>query len=325
MDKLPALGTQIFEVLIPTFQVFVPTLQQNKTSILSIPRVEHTYGSHPRQKLDLYPPSSSPSSSPILIFFYGGGLTRGDKIMTLPFLTDPLVYHNLGSFFAKLGYTTIIPDYRRVNTTETGEDAVYPSGGEDVALVFKWLEDYLVSEGSEKRDVFLMGNSAGGVHISTFLLDERWEGQREKLVGEEVSGRLRGAILLSIPAHFDQALNDRLDILKAYYGSDEGCKKLSPLGLLKSAVEKGSKKDKTIPDVLAITAELDPVDEIIEPNEDFVGLWKKSWGSGLDYQVIPKHNHISPPWALETGDKEAEQWGVDVVKWMDGKRGKNST
>lgn len=188
--------------------------------------------------------------------------------------------------------------------------------------MLKWLGDYLTKEGSKKRDVFLMGNSAGGVHISTFLLDERWGVQREKLVGEDSLGRLRGAILLSIPAHFGAALENRLDTLKTYYGSMDNSKKFCPFGLLESAVDgKGSPRDKHIPDLLVIIAELDPVDEIIKPNEEFVGLWKKNWENGLDYQVIAKHNHISPPYCLGTGLKEAEKWGVDVVEWMDGKRG----
>jgi len=240
--------------------------------------------------------------------------------MSLPFFQEPLVYHNIGSFFAQKGYTTIIADYRRVNTSTTGEDAVFPSGGDDVDLVLKWLEDYLSKQGSEKRDVFLAGNSAGGVHICTFLLDERWKTHRSKLVGNDSLGRLRGVVLLAVPYHFDDQLEIRAEATDAYYGADT--KKLCPLGLLKSAVDgSGSPREIYIPDVLALTAELDPMDEIIQPNEEFVGLWKKSWKDGLEYQVIAKHNHISPTWALGTGNEEAEKWGTDVVKWMDGKRG----
>lgn len=319
MDKLPAMGTEIFAVLGPTMKAFTPGLLKNKSSILSIPRVEYAYGNHPRQKLDVY--SASSSTAPILIFLYGGGLIRGDKILPPPIMPEPLVYHNLGSFFAQRGYTTIIADYRRVNTPTSGEDAVYPSGGEDLSLVLRWLEKHLADNESEKRDVFMMGNSAGGLHIATYLLEPRWKEERLKVIGENGLGRLRGAILLSIPAHLDDAQESRHEMMKAYWGSLENCTKLVPFGLLKAAVDgKESPRELGIPDVLTITSELDPVDEIIKPSEEFVELWKKNWETGLEYRVIEKHNHISPPLALGTGDEEGQKWGVDVVRWMNGKR-----
>jgi len=321
MEKLPSMGTEIMKVLMPTIHAFVPELQKNKSTILSIPRVEYIYGSHPRQKLDMYTAVSSPSTSPILIFLYGGGLVQGDKIVPPQLVPDSLVYHNLGSFFAQRGYTTIIPDYRRANTSTTGEDAVYPSGGEDLALALRWLEKHLAETGSEQRDVFIMGNSAGAVHIATYLLDGRWKEDRLAAIGGSALGRLKGAILLSIPADFEAAREDRLPALTGYYGSAEGLKNLCPTGLLKSASDgTENQKELGIPDVLAITADLDPIDEIIQPSEGFVGLWKKNWKSGLEYEVIAKHNHISPPYALGTGDEEGEKWGIDVLKWMNGKR-----
>lgn len=322
MDKLPAMGTQIFQISKPTFQAFVPELLKNKDSIQSIPRVEHVYGPHPRQKLDLYPAANS--TAPILVFLYGGGLVLGDKIMPSELVPDSLVYANIGSFYAQRGYTTIVSDYRRVNfpAQGTGEDAIFPSGGEDVALTLQWIEKYLAEKGIEKRDVFLMGNSAGGVHISTFLFEPRWKEKRLGLVGDGGRIKLRGVILVAVPCHFDSALESRSDTLKTYFGSVEGTKKLCPLGLFKSVIEtKESQKEIGVPDVLIMTGGLDPYDEIIRPNEELVELWKKSWGgAGLEYQILKTHNHISVPLALGTGDEQAEEWGIDAAKWMSGKR-----
>src|SRR5258708_2147482 len=142
MDQIQALdastGQSIPNILMPTMKIFTPLLLKNKEAILSIPRKEQYYGPHPRQKLDIYlSPTPSPNS-PILVYFYGGGLIRGDKIV--PMILDGLLYHNLGTFFAKRGITTIVADYRRVNSEFGGEDAVFPSGGDDVSLVMKWLE-----------------------------------------------------------------------------------------------------------------------------------------------------------------------------------------
>lgn len=237
-------------------------------------------------------------------------------------IPENLVYSNVGSFFAKRGYTTVITDYRRANSLAdgTGEDAVFPSGGEDVALTLQWLEKHLAEKEIEKRDVFLMGNSAGGLHIATFLYEPRWKEQRLRIVGDGSCMKLRGALLVGIPAHFDQALESRSEVLTTYYGSVENAKKLCPMGLLKSTAEREIPKEAGIPDVLVMTAEYDPYDEIIKPNGDMVELWKKSWGTGLDYQLIKSHNHISTPLGLGTADEEAEKWGYDVEKWMDGKR-----
>jgi hypothetical protein len=36
----------------------------------------------------------------------------------------------------------------------------------------------------------------------------------------------------------------------------------------------------------------------------------------MEEWVLKGHNHISPPVALMSGDKEGEKWGEDLVGWM---------
>jgi alpha/beta superfamily hydrolase len=171
MEEVRALndlqGQGIFDILEPTFVIFSALLSkpENKAAILAIHSTTESYGPHPRQKLDIYKAPNDSKDTPILVFFYEGGLTMGDKISP----KFNLVYHNLGAFFASRGITTIIPDYRRVNSPFGGEDAVFPSGAENVSLALKWVENFNTSS---KRNVFIMGNSAGGVHISTFLFED---------------------------------------------------------------------------------------------------------------------------------------------------------
>lgn len=237
---------------------------------------------------------------------------RGDKISP----QFNLVYHNLGAFFASRGITTIIPDYRRVNSPFGGEDAVFPSGGEDVSLALKWVEKY---DTSAKRDVFIMGNSAGGVHISTWLFEPSFLDQRKKYIAGEGSIVLKGAIELGAPFHFGEAGPERNSMLMAYYGSEEGYKAHSPYGLMETAVKSGVSREETgVPKVLALASEWDPVTEIVKPMEDFVELWKKSWGGDITYYTLAGHNHISPPWALNAGEAEGEKWGEYVARWIKG-------
>jgi len=237
-------------------------------------------------------------------------LVHGDKISP----QFNLVYHNLGAFFASRGITTIIPDYRRVNSPFGGEDAVFPSGGEDVSLTLKWLEKF---NSSTQRNVFIMGNSAGGVHISTFLFAPSFLEQRKKYVAGESSILLKGAIELATPFHFGGASVERNDMLLTYYGSQEGYKAHCPCGLMETIVKGGkSREEAGVPKVMALIGEWDPENDIVKPVKDFVELWKKAWGGDIDFEILKGHNHISPPWALMAGEPEGEKWGEELAKWI---------
>jgi hypothetical protein len=315
MEQLKELDTStgrgIQDILMPTFKIFAPLLLQNKETILSVPRKEESYGPHPRQKLDVYLPPNSSASTPILVFFYGGGLVRGDKIV--PQFPGGLLYHNLGAFYAKRGITTIVADYRRVNSEFGGEDAVFPSGGEDVSLVFKWLEGFS-QKGS--GNVVAMGNSAGGVHLSTFLLSPQFLEQRKSLASGEKGIKLVGGVELGVPFHFKSSDLGRAETLLTYYGDKKGIEEKSVYGLLEAVGKTGLSREETaVPKLLLLLGEFDPDNEIVEPVRDFSELEKKTWGS-TELRIVEGHNHISPPQGLMTGDAKAEKWGEDVAEWI---------
>ncbi|KAK2629878.1 hypothetical protein QTJ16_000698 [Diplocarpon rosae] len=320
MDEIKALnasaGQSISAILLPTFKILAPHLLKNREAIKSIPPTTHAYGSHPRQELDIYRAAGDHPTTPILIFCHGGGLVRGGK--SLPQFPDGLVYANVGAFFAARGVTTIIPNYRRVDSEAGGEGAVFPSGGEDVAAVLRWLEGFVPGPGS--RDVYLMGNSAGGVHISTFLLEPRFLAQRRRYADEGEGGLVwRGVVQLAVPCHFDRADGGRAEVLERYYGSVEEAKGKCVCGLLGRLKGTGKgRRELGVPGkMLVAVGEFDPTDEIKEPMDDFVKTWKETFGEeGLVVQSLKGHNHISPPMSLMSGDKEGEAWGEDVARWI---------
>jgi acetyl esterase/lipase len=255
----------------------------------------------------------------MIIFLHGGGLIRGDKNFGL--LPENLVYANVGAFFAQRGFTTLVMNYRRVNSegpggVKMGEDAVFPSGGEDVGAVLNWVEKEFGGEG--KRDVFLVGNSAGGVHASTFCFGERFEEQRKGLVAGKKGVVLKGLVNVAVPVHFKRAEEGRGDVLKAYYGSEKEVEERCVFGLLEALKRSGEGREEVgVPACLAVLGEFDPADEIVEPMHDFVKLWKgmgKSWENSIELLMAEGHNHISPPMALCSG--EGEQWAEDVVAWI---------
>jgi len=231
-------------------------------------------------------------------------LEHGDKVLPE---SNNLIYTNLGYLFSqKLNLLTVIVDYRRMS-----EGARFPSGGEDVAAAVEWVKSKY-GAGNGSRDVFLMGNSAGGVYVATFMLEPRFASLRASISTGIVGGvSLRGYILLAVPFDFQNAAADRAATLKAYFGDRvrEDC----PLGLLQSFnPQKGS-----LPKTLVLWGTLDPEDEIVQPALNFIEVWegRESLG-GLDQAVLEGHNHISPPMALGTGFQHEEEWGVIVGKWI---------
>jgi acetyl esterase/lipase len=103
-----------------------------------------------------------------------------------------LVFRNLGHFFAeKLSFETIVMEYRLLS-----HGARYPSGGDDVALVMDWIADRFKFCGT---NVFLIGNSAGAVHVATYLFEQRFSEKRKSFVNWQNGVKLSGAVLLSCP------------------------------------------------------------------------------------------------------------------------------
>jgi acetyl esterase/lipase len=315
MEQLPAFGKSIQDIVMPTFKLYAPLLQRNASTIKSVRRETFNYGPHERQQLDVYSPPATGIKSgrkPVLVFEYGGGLIQGAK--TLPAFPDGLVHANVGAFFAlKFGYTVVVADYRLMS-----HGAKFPSGGEDIALVVDWIDEHLSKAGTEAIDLFIMGNSAGGIHLSTFLLHANFAEIRRKVLTGNAT-RLRGAILLSVPFSFGQANAMRAETLKTYFGDFE---ENSPLGLLKAASPHGPVDFvKAGVRVLVLNGELDPEDEILQPRDAFVEEWlrmKDNMSRGaLAVDWMPGHNHISPFASLSTGIDAEEAWGCQVAAFCD--------
>lgn len=217
MEKLQDIPREIGPSVPLTMAAYGPLLEANADAIRSTKRETFTYGNHERQTLDVYYPTQTQkrrpsiysSNVPVLVFLHGGGLIGGSK--TLP-LAGGLAHANLGHFFAeKLGYTTIIPDYRLMS-----HGARHPSGGEDVALVVDWIREHLAKQkGFDNIDLFIMGNSAGGVHMSTYLFASDFASSRSKVTtGDgEAAIALRGVVFLSVPFNMVSPAVPRLCIV----------------------------------------------------------------------------------------------------------------
>ena len=208
MDTIFPIGRDIISSFGPTFQAYGDLLHrpENASKIQAVKRETFSYGSHERQKLDLYTPSElAPEPTlnklhPIVVFVYGGAFVSGDRILdTIP---DDLAYKNLGYFFAEqLGFDTIVMDYNLLNL-----GAKFPSGGEDVGVVIDWVESRFgscsnLSDG--KRGIFILGNSAGAVHVSTWLFGKQFGARRDAFLCGDKGVKLTGVVMLGCPFHLD--------------------------------------------------------------------------------------------------------------------------
>ncbi|KAI1128022.1 Alpha/Beta hydrolase protein [Nemania abortiva] len=307
MDKLPSFGRSIDEVLLPTFGAYEDLLKAKEEDIRSVRRETHSYGPNPRHVLDVYFPDTQPATpKTVLVFLHGGGFFAGARVNEA--YVGGLIFTNIGRYFtSKFGVTVIVPDYRLI-----AHGAKYPSGGEDIKFVLDWVKESLARrEGYESINVVLLGNSAGGVHVTTFLLDPAFEAAREDLItegGEGVGVRLRGAICLGTPFHWGDA-ND--ETLRAYLGEGKVFEN-SPIGKIQSAIKQGAASRLPNVKMLIMISELDP-QLLFDTAEEFKQIWQ---GGDIEIQTLKGHNHISPQLGLSTGIEREEAWGVQVAEFL---------
>lgn len=140
------------------------------------------FGDDPRLKLDVWTPRTQSSTpAPVIVFFYGGGWTSGER-------GD---YGFVGRAFAALGFVTIIPDYRLVPQVR------FPTFIEDGARAIRWVRDRAAQYGGDARQIDISGHSAGAYIGAMLALD------RHYLADAGVDpAEIRAAALLSGPYDF---------------------------------------------------------------------------------------------------------------------------
>lgn len=118
------------------------------------------YAEGPRQRLDIYTPTSAPPAAgwPMVVFFYGGSWNSGDR-------GD---YRFVGEALAAQGVLTLVADYRLY------PEVRYPAFLQDSAQALAYGLSQARRLGADPRRVFVMGHSAGGYNAAMLALDARW-------------------------------------------------------------------------------------------------------------------------------------------------------
>ena len=116
------------------------------------------YGPEPRQRLDVYQPSGEYRSAPLVVFFYGGNWSSGER-------AD---YRFVGEALASQGMVAVVADYRLSPAVR------YPVFVQDSARAVRWAREHAGDFGADPVRLFVMGHSAGAYNAAMLALDARW-------------------------------------------------------------------------------------------------------------------------------------------------------
>lgn len=109
--------------------------------------------------LDVYrPQGTGRTAAPVVVFFYGGGWTRGARDQ----------YAFVGRRLAQNGVLAIVADYRLHPQT------TFPGFVEDGAKAVRWARDNAVAYGGDAGRLYVMGHSAGAQIGGLIATDPRY-------------------------------------------------------------------------------------------------------------------------------------------------------
>ena len=116
------------------------------------------YGDDPRQRLDVYSPLEARADAPMVVFFYGGAWTRGERA----------AYRFVGEALASAGIVAVVADYR------LSPQVRWTTILEDCSDAVNWAFRNAPRLGASQQRVHLMGHSAGAYNAAMLALDARW-------------------------------------------------------------------------------------------------------------------------------------------------------
>lgn len=258
-EKIGAMGARFNEEINATTRaLYAPLVKAQPRDGVTV-AADLAYGSDPRQKLDLYRPQGR--RLPVLLYVPGGGYVGGDKN------ADGVFYGNLGTYFARHGYLTLVMNYR------LAPQHPWPAGAEDVAGAIAWARREVESHGGDANRLFLFGQSAGATHAASYLFDPRFHA---------ASGASVAACVLMSGGAYRVPPNPAPNVV-AYFGADAAQHEdRSPIAHV------GKSK---VPLFLSV-AEFDP-GTLTAPTFDLARAVSLRDGKAPQFCFFRGHNHVS--------------------------------
>ena len=215
------------------------------------------YGDDPRHRLDVHT-AGDETGRPVFVYVHGGGFVRGDK-----HTPGSPAYDLVGAWAVRHGYVGVTMTYR------LAPGHTWPSGAEDVASAVGWLKQHVAAYGGDPDRIVVAGNSAGAVHVASFVAGQGGADPTTVAAAAMLSGiYVIGTPQPGEPEHI-------------YYGPNPGPEVSSLPGLL----------DTTVP-LLFSVAERDPA-RFQQEAAGVVSAWLARHGTVPDLVWVEGHNHMS--------------------------------
>ncbi len=264
--KLAGFGAELTPGMLGGTQEIFRALQPGLPTHAKVTR-DLRYGPDERNRLDIFSRDDGIANAPVLVFVHGGGFVMGDKTTEgSPF------YDNIGSFAVDSGWVGVTITYRLAPAHK------WPSGGEDVGMAVDWLRENIAAYGGDPDRIFVMGQSAGAVHVADYVA--------------RFSPKIAGALLIS--GIYDVASATPNEFQKAYYGDD-------PFVLPPTSTMAALTVTKT--PLLVAVSEYDPADFQLQA-ADFAARFTATHKAFPRLHWLHGHNHLSP--VLEIGAPESD-------------------
>ena len=216
------------------------------------------YDEHPRHRLDVHTAGDAGTGKPVFVFVHGGGFVRGDK-----HTQGSPQYDLVGAWAVRHGYVGVTMTYR------LAPGHLWPAGAEDVAKAVQWLQQNIAAYGGDPDKIVVAGNSAGAVHVASFVAGQ----------GGGDPASIAGAALLSGIYHIHEPAPGEPE--HVYYGPNPGPEVSSLPGLLETPVP-----------LLFSVAERDPA-RFQREAAGLVSAWLERHGTVPDLVWVEGHNHMS--------------------------------
>ncbi|MFC3226841.1 alpha/beta hydrolase [Marinibaculum pumilum] len=266
--EVAALGPAIEPVA--TARIYAPIHVMQPPPPAKVAR-DIAYGDDPRQVLDLFAPEGGGTApKPVLVFVHGGAFVRGNK--TAP--GSPF-YDNVMNWAVATNMIGVNITYR------LAPDHPWPAGAEDVAAALAWVRDNVAAHGGDPARIFLMGHSAGAVHVASYAAQPQFH--------VAPGGGLAGAILVS--GVYDLAGVPARPPMSLYFGDDPA--RFAERGALDGLVAGA------VP-VMVVDAELEP--PVFHRQADRLEQALCAAGRCPARLHMTGHNHMSEIYAIGTGD-----------------------
>lgn len=280
-QKLAALG----RVIDPPATAALYAPFQQKEPYLGF-RVERDlkYGPADRNLLDIFLPQATTSGRPVLIFVHGGAFIGGNKRRT----PDSPFYDNVMLWAVKNGFIGVNITYR------LAPQFPWPAGAEDIATAVQWVTKEIVERGGDASRIYLMGHSAGAIHVASYLSHPEFYKAK--------NGGLKGAIMVS--AIYDLTAAPLSEAERAYFGSDASryAGQSALPGLLKTNIP-----------IMAVSSELDPPGFVKQLDLLKEASCKRPSGCART-AMLPQHSHMSEVYSINTADTRLTDQILDFVK-----------